>query len=402
MKQLYTDYLRIIKAICTNSEKNHIFHGEELKNLYQLASNHFTVPFLLSYADPSDALFPQIRQQTKMMMLHYYQIEQFTLRLTSLLKEHHIPYILLKGISLAACYPVPELRKLGDVDFYISDPDALDQAKQLLETNGFHPVDEISDHHLTYQYTFPQTGRTYILELHFRIVGLYQYTPANQIVDTVFSSDAFQPTLQTIRDRKYTVLPPTEYVFYMIHHMLKHYLYSGFGIRLLCDFTLYLTQHKTEIDFDNIHHWCQESRILHLYEIILESCRLYLGLSKEIDPDIHYDAESCEKFMEKVLSDGDVGKNEGNELVSSGSYDTVNWLTYFKEGHIQMKVRFPRLHKCALLWPVLWGITLVIFLRNTYKLRNTTFRQTLADFKKGNQDTKLIRIFDNSDDDEIS
>ena len=61
-----------------------------------------------------------------------------------------------------------------------------------------------------------------------------------------------------------------------------------------------------------------------------------------------------------------------------------------------MKVRFPKLHKCALLWPVLWGITLVIFLHNTYRLRNTTFRQTLADFKKGNHDTRLIRIFDNN------
>ena len=186
-------------------------------------------------------------------------------------------------------------------------------------------------------------------------------------------------------------------MFYMIHHMLKHYLYSGFGIRLLCDFTLYLTRHKDEIAFDRIHNWCQESRILHLYEIILESCRLYLGLSEKIDPHIHYNAADCEKFIEKILSDGDVGKNEKNELVSSGSYDTVNWLTYFKEGHIQMKVRFPKLHKCALLWPVLWWITLVIFLHNTYRLRNTTFRQTLADFKKGNHNTRLIRIFDNDD-----
>ena len=397
MDQLYTDYLQIIREVCTNSEKRHVFHGEKLKDLYRLSSEHFTVPFLLPYTAPSDKLFFQIRQQTKMMMMHYYQIEQFTVRLTSLLKEHHIPCILLKGISLAAYYPTPELRKLGDVDLYISDPDDLDKAKQLLERNDFRPMDEVSDHHLTYQYTFPQTNRTYILELHFRIVGLYQYGPANQIVNTVFSANAFQPFLQTIRNQEYTVLPPTESVFYMIHHMLKHYLYSGFGIRLLCDFTLYLTRHKDEIDFDRIHNWCQESRILHLYEIILESCRLYLGLSEKIDPHIHYNAADCEKFIEKILSDGDVGKNEKNELVSSGSYDAVNWLTYFKEGHIQMKVRFPKLHKCALLWPILWGITLVIFLHNTYRLRNTTFRQTLADFKKGNHDTRLIRIFDNND-----
>ena len=105
MDQLYTDYLQIIREVCTNSEKRHVFHGEKLKDLYRLSSEHFTVPFLLPYTAPSDKLFFQIRQQTKMMMLHYYQIEQFTVRLTSLLKEHHIPCILLKGISLAAIIP---------------------------------------------------------------------------------------------------------------------------------------------------------------------------------------------------------------------------------------------------------------------------------------------------------
>lgn len=400
MNQLYTNYLHIIKSICRNSEKTHIFSGKDLENLYQLAAAHFTVPFLLPYADPSSTLFGQIKQQTKLMMLHYYQIEQFTIKLADLLEKEKISYILLKGISLAAYYPVPDQRKLGDVDLYLPDPKDLKTAKQLLESNGFRPTEdsELSDHHLTYLYTFPQTGRTYTLELHFRIIGLYQYVPANKIVDSVFACGSFQPVLQNINGRNYPVLPPTEYVFYMLHHMLKHYLYSGFGIRLLCDFTLYLTRYADEIDFSRIHLWCQDSKILHLYEIILESCRLYLGLSEQIDPDIHYAHSDCETFIEQVLSDGDVGKGKGNELVRSGSYEKVNWITYFKEGHIQMKVRFPKLHKCILFWPVLWCITLIAFLHNTYHLRNTTFRQTLKDFKKSNQDAKLIRIFDNSDD----
>lgn len=48
----------------------------------------------------------------------------------------------------------------------------------------------------------------------------------------------------------YPVLPPTENVFYMLHHMLKHYLYSGFGSRLLCDFTLYLERYASEVNFE--------------------------------------------------------------------------------------------------------------------------------------------------------
>ena len=87
-----------------------------------------------------------------------------------------------------------------------------------------------------------------ILELHYRIVGLYQYAPVNKIVDDVFAANTFSPVMQTVNDRNYPVLPPTEYTFYMIHHMLKHYLYSGFGIRLLCDLHFFLGHNYTAID----------------------------------------------------------------------------------------------------------------------------------------------------------
>ena len=295
------------------------------------------------------------------MMLNYYQIEQFTRRIADLFDRNKISYVLLKGISLAAFYPTPEFRKLGDVDIYINDKEMFNRASALLLANGYIKDDEISDHHQGYLYKVPKTGRTMILELHYRIVGLYQYATANKIVDAAFASDAFTPIMQKVNDRSYPVLPPTEYTFYMIHHMLKHYLYSGFGIRLLCDFSFYLEHNYTDIDFVKIHTWCEESKILHLYEIILETCRIYLGLPETIDSKIHYNKKDCETFITQLLEDGDVSPNNGPTLVGSGSYEKINFLTYFKEGHLQMHVRFPKLGKCPLLWPALWLITFVCF-----------------------------------------
>ena len=179
--------------------------------------------------------------------------------------------------------------------------------------------------------------------------------------------------------------------------MLKHYLYSGFGVRLLCDFVFYLKQHADEIDFFLIHDWCRHSKILHLYEIIIESCRIYLELSACIDPEILYDPKLCQQFIEKILSDSDTGTETTTALVGSTSYKRITLGTYFKEGHFQMKLQYPRLSKCVFLWPVLWGITFFRFLHNTYKIRNTTLFQTLRQFKKTNSHTQLIRIFENSD-----
>lgn len=396
MEPVYNTYLNIIKNICTDSAAVVSVPQEELPALAQLAQEHCTVPFILPYLR-TDSVYSIMKHQVKNMMLNYYQIEHFTRITVSLLRENNIDCYLLKGLSLADCYPVPEFRKLGDLDLYLSDPGMLSEAQSILESSGYILQDELSDHHVTYHYTFPKTGRRFILELHYRVVGQYEYNRANEIVDSVYSPSHLQKSSQMIHGYNYTVLPPTEYVFYMIHHMLKHYLYSGFGIRLLCDFTLYLKKHRSEIDFNQIHEWCRESRISHLYEIILESCRKYLGLPDSIDPQIHYNAHDCKDFIIQILNDGDMGTDVSQTLVGSSSYQKVNFLTYFREGHVQMKVRFPKVSHYPFLWPVLWIITFICFIRNTYTVRNTTFLQTLHDFKKSNHKTKLVKIFENSD-----
>ena len=396
MQNVYEQYLQIIKDACTKTHSAINLSKEEQEALLPLARRHFTAPFVLPYITDSHCLL-LLKQQTKQMMLQYHQIEHFTHYIFSLFNAAHIPCFLLKGISLAEYYPIPEFRKLGDVDLYINDETLLARAKHLLESNGFSPVDELSDHHLTYKYCFSKINRTFLLELHFRVIGLYQFAPANAVVDRIYATKQLTCVTQTIDGTCYPVLPPTEYCFYMIHHMLKHYLYSGFGIRLLCDFVFYLTAHANDIDFQQIHAWCRESHIFHLYEILLESCRIYLGLSDAIDATITAPASDCEQFIQRVLSDNDMGTTTASTLVGSGSYQTVNLFTYLKEFHLQMHVRFPKAGNHILLWPALWIITLFCFIKNTYCLRNTTLRETFRSFKDSNQKSKAIRIFDNSD-----
>lgn len=391
-----TTYLHILKNVCTDTDAPLTITSEDLPQLAALATRHFTSPFLLPYISDK-ATLSVLKQQTKGMILQYYQLEQFTRKVAQILDEAQISYYLLKGISLSAVYPQPESRKLGDVDLYISDSDAFQKACGILREHGFCPMEENSDHHVTFSYTFPKIGKTFELELHYRIVGMYQYEPANQLVDQIFTASGLSPVRQKLGSYSYPVLPPTETVFYLIHHMLKHYLYSGFGIRLLCDFVFYLKQYAKDVDFALIHNWCRQSRIFHLYEIILESCRIYLGLPDSVDSDVHADATSCTAFMRKILADADMGSNTSSALVGSTSYEKVTWRTYLQEGHFQMKLQYPRLGKCILFWPVLWGITFFRFVKNTYQVRNTTVRQTLHQFRKKNKKTKLIRIFENSD-----
>ena len=50
----------------------------------------------------------------------------------SLLAQEHIPYVVFKGLAAGAKYPQPELRTMGDIDFYVP-PSDFDRAVDVIE-----------------------------------------------------------------------------------------------------------------------------------------------------------------------------------------------------------------------------------------------------------------------------
>ncbi len=61
-----------------------------------------------------------------------------------------------------------------------------------------------------------------------------------------------------------------------------------------------------------------------------------------IDPQDTVQYHDCHDFIIQILKDGDMGTDISQSLVGSSSYQKVNLFTYFREGHVQMKVRFPK------------------------------------------------------------
>ena len=163
MNPLNTLYLNCINAV-SHAGKQDAFQQiskEDALALAPLAKAQHTCPFLLPFLEHTEA-GSFFRQQTRQMMINYFQMEQFTRLCIKLLEKAGIPYVLLKGISLAAYYPQPEYRKLGDVDLYLPCKETVGQACKLLEKEGFVNKKEVSDHHLTYLYP-AFNGLTYTL-----------------------------------------------------------------------------------------------------------------------------------------------------------------------------------------------------------------------------------------------
>lgn len=95
MQPLDTVYLQILKNLCTDSSDPVTLTGVDASALYRLAEKHCSLPFLLPYFE-NQPQFSALKQQTKQMLLSYYQLEHFTSLTFSLLLAEKIPCFLLK------------------------------------------------------------------------------------------------------------------------------------------------------------------------------------------------------------------------------------------------------------------------------------------------------------------
>ena len=82
-------YLQIIHNTCTQTSSNITISQDVSISLINLAQTQSSLPFLLPYIKDS-SLLTNIKYQTKLMMLNYYQIEQFTRRIADLFDTNNI------------------------------------------------------------------------------------------------------------------------------------------------------------------------------------------------------------------------------------------------------------------------------------------------------------------------
>jgi hypothetical protein len=100
--------------------------GKEWETVVLCAEKHGMLSLLYSelceISNASDILKDKVSTVAKQTVLQQYRLLFLSKYLTNLLEEQGITCVILKGVTVGAYYPVPELRKSGDVDLLLMNP----------------------------------------------------------------------------------------------------------------------------------------------------------------------------------------------------------------------------------------------------------------------------------------
>jgi hypothetical protein len=302
------------------------------------------------------------------------------------LREKDIPALVLKGAGVAGLYPVSELRKSGDVDILLLKPEQIEQACDALKEAGF-VQDEVQNSH--HHIAMHSPARIEV-EIHTMLADPFDDKHTNRRMQENMNAASVHAKWVDVMGVPLPVLPDGEQAYALLLHMLQHYLRSGFGLKLLCDWTVFWNRPHDKDTERRYLELIQESGLEGFSDMTTAVCVRYLGLRQEQVAFLSEGKErklptvqDAEGFLEEILDAGEFGKSQKDRMVSLRG---TGLFAYAREFHHQMQLNYPKAGGFVMLWPALWLMTLARFLRNNRTIRHISAGTLL---KKAGQRSRL-------------
>ena len=372
------------------------FEPEPCKNwqeLLQLAQNQGVLPLLYDTLEQEEALPEPIwkicRLEATAMVRKNYHMLFYARRLMKLLEEGGVNSVLLKGMTIAVEYPVPELRKSGDIDLLLTEPKDLKSAEDILKRAGLQVYEEQhANHHLVF---LSEDGKM-LVELHTMLAEAFDDDRINKYLGELIRECREQCEIKSLIGVKCRVLKPGFQAYQLLLHMLHHFLRAGFGLKLLCDWVCFWNSEVPEEEKKIFLRLIKECGIEGFAAMVTAACKQYLGMGQEVLTELQLPKEEeVEEFLLDILEGGEYGETtQGRMVVLKGN---KLW-DYVREFHHQMHINFPRAGKVFLFWPILWTITLFRFLNNNRKLNRGSGMAILQSAGKRSRLIKDMHLFD--------
>lgn len=330
----------------------------------------------------------RVRARSESTVLQSYHLLFLAKAIVKLLEEQDIPVVVLKGSCAAEFYPVPELRKSGDLDLLLLRAEDVDRVEDVFAGYG---INKLQEQHAAYHVAFATTNGIEI-EVHVTFTENFDKNSVNEYMQTVYASCKDHVLVKDVMEVSLPTLEDGYFAFCLLLHMLHHFLRSGFGIKLFCDWVAFWSRPMDERERETYQRLVKGCGLEVFSQTITAACIAWLGLDARWVSFMYDEVPTKEKakersrdMMREVLDAEEFGRSTTDRMVMLRKGGLAGYVIEF---HHQTCLNFPRLSKVFVCWPVLWVIMLIKFQYNNRKVRNVSWRDIL---KNANERGKLIK-----------
>lgn len=324
----------------------------------ELAMHHKLLPLVCEGLDPVPAV---LKKQAMIQVASQTRRSIGALTAYEHLRSLGAHPLIVKGALCRMLYPSPDHRISGDEDFYVRE-DEFDLCCRGLEQLGMKPSDPKLE-------SWYDSGKTVHIELHRKLFGDFQLR--EYPLEELFG-DGFERTQLYTLDQGTEIesLDPHMHFLYLILHAYKHFLFSGFGVRQLCDIGLWARAYERSIDWKLLYRQCEKVRAVYftaaVFRIVRETLEISFGLpmmwkAVSVDP---------EPLLLDILDAGIYGSASSERLhsaVALGQGNRNPLRTIFPERSYMLAKYPPQPGQKTPPLPVLWGKRLGEYAINVLK-----------------------------------
>jgi hypothetical protein len=373
------------------------------ERLFQTAKQHAVLPLLYDVLENEPlpaSMQERVQKVACVTVLQSYRMLFFSRDILELLSQHGIEAVLLKGMGTARYYPVPELRKSGDIDLLLKEPNMLKKARGILLKEGFTvSAEQHANHHLVMQ-----SPEHIDVEVHTMLAEPFSSRELTHQMEMALCEAVKCTRTVDVAGVELNVLSDAYEAYELLLHMLQHFLRAGFGLKLLCDWVAFWNRPVAQQEIDRYLSLIEQGGLTGFSSMVTSVCMRYLGLAGSKDTGIWreenailysggtfgtlYAKDACRRFLEDVFEAEEFGKSSDDRMVALHGTKLTD---YIREFHYQMKMNYLWADGKYMLYPFLWIATLARFLYNNRHVRNISAKAVL---RKAASRSRLIKELD--------
>ncbi len=319
------------------------------------------------------------------------------LNLILFLRERGLEPVVMKGALCRALYPRPLLRPSVDDDVLIPGDQGPAYHQALLDF-GMTADDPDVDPETAWELSYHKPNSPLYVEVHKALFApdSNSFTRFNE----PFPGAVDRAVRAQVQDVELLTLEPTEHLLFLILHAFKHFLHSGFGLRIVTDICLFTWRYGDRVDFPRIHEVCAQLRcdafVAAIYRIgeqyfdlpipeqfAMENIDIGPILADILASGLHgaeIDRLHSANITLRAVSD----RNEGRVPVASGLRATV-----FPSAE-KLSGRYPYLQRHPWLLPAAWVSRLGTYFRTRKKYGEQSPTESL---RIGRERVELLREY---------